>query len=194
MELEPYAGKLAMQLSGGMKRKLCVAIALIGDPKVVLLDEPSAGLDPVSRRNLWDVITKTMASRSVVLTTHSMEEAEALCTRIGIMVKGQLRILGTPQHLKDKFGSGYEIILQVSGLGSEPPPTQPPRALPPPKKPTHPHPPAHVNITRVHQACTSASSRHPTPCRSCTLPALPLPPAHPTAGGTDRDRQPRRAH
>jgi len=114
MELEPYAHKLAMQLSGGMKRKLCVAIALIGDPKVVLLDEPSAGLDPVSRRNLWDVIIKTMASRSVVLTTHSMEEAEALCTRIGIMVKGQLRILGTPQHLKDKFGSGYEIILQVA--------------------------------------------------------------------------------
>ena len=162
MELEPYAHKLAMQLSGGMKRKLCVAIALIGDPKVggwgdylpdffrrfphvstrsserlptpfpvhhlsilshphhpkvVLLDEPSAGLDPVSRRNLWDVITKTMQSRSVVLTTHSMEEAEALCTRIGIMVKGSLRILGTPQHLKEKFGSGYEIILQIAPPG-----------------------------------------------------------------------------
>jgi len=113
MELTPYKNKLAMQLSGGMKRKLCVAIALIGDPQVVMLDEPSAGLDPVSRRNLWDVLIKTMARRSVVLTTHSMEEAEALCTRIGIMVKGQIRALGTPQHLKNKFGSGYEIIIKL---------------------------------------------------------------------------------
>jgi ABC-type multidrug transport system ATPase subunit len=85
--------------------QLCVAIALIGDPEVVLLDEPSAGLgerdlgahcdsldslsrsDPVSRRNLWNVILRTMSHRAVVLTTHSMEEAEALCKRIGIMVK-----------------------------------------------------------------------------------------------------------
>lgn len=59
---------------------------------MVMLDEPSAGLDPVSRRNLWDTLIQTMAKRSVVLTTHSMEEAEALCTRIGIMVKGQVRI------------------------------------------------------------------------------------------------------
>jgi ATP-binding cassette subfamily A (ABC1) protein 3 len=113
MELGPYADRLAGQLSGGMKRKLCVAIAIIGDPDVVLLDEPSAGLDPVSRRNLWDTLIKTMAKRAVIITTHSMEEAEALCTRIGIMVKGQLRALGELQHLKHKFGSGYEIILQL---------------------------------------------------------------------------------
>jgi ABC-type multidrug transport system ATPase subunit len=113
MELTPYARRLAGQLSGGMKRKLCVAIAIIGDPDVVMLDEPSAGLDPVSRRNLWDTLLATMANRAVVLTTHSMEEAEALCTRIGIMVKGQLQALGTPQHLKTKFGSGYELILKL---------------------------------------------------------------------------------
>jgi len=63
----------------------------------------------VSRRNLWNTLINTMASRSVVLTTHSMEEAEALCTRIGIMVKGQLHALGTPQHLKQKFGSEYLV-------------------------------------------------------------------------------------
>jgi len=116
LELGPYKHKLAMQLSGGMKRKLCVAVALIGDPKLVLLDEPSAGLDPVSRRNLWDTLIKTMQNRAVVLTTHSMEEAEALCTRIGIMVKGQLRALGSPQHLKQKFGSGYEIVVKMTAL------------------------------------------------------------------------------
>jgi energy-coupling factor transporter ATP-binding protein EcfA2 len=113
LELTPHKHKLAGRLSGGMKRKLCVAIALIGDPSVVLLDEPSAGLDPVSRRNLWNVILKTMAHRAVVLTTHSMEEAEALCKRIGIMVQGQLRALGTKQHLKTKFGSGYELAIKI---------------------------------------------------------------------------------
>jgi len=113
LELTPHRKKLAMRLSGGMKRKLCVAIALIGDPEVVLLDEPSAGLDPVSRRNLWSVILRTMSHRAVILTTHSMDEAEALCKRIGIMVQGQLRALGTKQHLKNKFGSGFELVVKV---------------------------------------------------------------------------------
>ncbi len=116
LELEPHRHKLAMSLSGGMKRKLCVAIALIGDPKVVLLDEPSAGLDPVSRRNLWSVILRTMSHRSVILTTHSMEEAEVLCTRLGVMVQGQLHALGGKQHLKTKFGSEFEIIVKIGGL------------------------------------------------------------------------------
>mmetsp|Transcript_13128 Transcript_13128/g.14208 ORF Transcript_13128/g.14208 Transcript_13128/m.14208 type:complete len:1376 (-) Transcript_13128:742-4869(-) len=115
LELTPHRYKLAMNLSGGMKRKLCVAIALIGDPEVVLLDEPSAGLDPVSRRNLWTVILRTMSNRSVILTTHSMEEAEALCRRIGIMVQGQLRALGSKLHLKNKFGSGYELTIKLTG-------------------------------------------------------------------------------
>jgi ATP-binding cassette subfamily A (ABC1) protein 3 len=72
-----------------------------------------AGLDPASRRNLWSVILRTMSHRAVVLTTHSMEEAEALCHRIGIMVKGQLHALGTKQHLKMKFGSGYELNVKL---------------------------------------------------------------------------------
>ena len=119
LELTKHRKKLAMRLSGGMKRKLCVAIALIGDPKVVLLDEPSAGLDPVSRRNLWSVILRTMSHRSVILTTHSMEEAEALCSRIGIMVKGQLRALGSKQHLKSKVGSGFELVVKLVATNFE---------------------------------------------------------------------------
>jgi ATP-binding cassette subfamily A (ABC1) protein 3 len=113
LELTPHRHKLSMGLSGGMKRKLCVAIALIGDPQVVLLDEPSAGLDPVSRHNLWQVILRSMSTRAVILTTHSMEEAEALCKRIAIMVKGQLRAIGTKQHLKVKFGSGFELTVKL---------------------------------------------------------------------------------
>lgn len=79
--------KAAGSLSGGNKRKLSVAIALIGEPAIVFLDEPSTGMDPLARRFMWDVISRisTLDGKcSVVLTTHSMEEAEALCTRIGI--------------------------------------------------------------------------------------------------------------
>ena len=107
VELLNHADKPAGRLSGGMKRKLCGACALIGDPQIVLLDEPSAGLDPVSQRNLWNLIKATMAGRAVVLTTHSMVEADFLCDRIGIMVQGQLRCLGTSDHLKQRYASGY---------------------------------------------------------------------------------------
>lgn len=87
MNLMLYRDKLAGSLSGGNKRKLSVAIATIGDPPIVFLDEPSSGMDPVARRFMWKVIARmsTVESRcSVMLTTHSMEEAEALCTRIGV--------------------------------------------------------------------------------------------------------------
>merc|ERR1719164_181740 len=109
MMLAPFEHKLAGSLSGGNKRKLSVAIAMIGSPPVVFLDEPSTGMDPVSRRFMWKFITETMRDRAVVLTTHSMEECEAMCSRIGILVAGQLECLGTSQHLKSKFGSGYQI-------------------------------------------------------------------------------------
>lgn len=80
-----------------MKRRLSVAIALIGDPLVVYLDEPSTGLDPSSRRLLWDVIKKAKKEKAVVLTTHSMEEAEILCDRLGIFVDGRLVCIGNPK-------------------------------------------------------------------------------------------------
>jgi len=114
MDLRRYADRPAGEYSGGNKRKLSVALATIGAPPVVFLDEPSTGVDPVARRFLWDVIARMISQgTSVVLTTHSMEEAEALSTRIGIMVGGRFRCLGSPQHLKSKFGQGYELVLKV---------------------------------------------------------------------------------
>ena len=107
--LGPHADKCAGAYSGGNKRKLSLGVALIGDPSVVFLDEPSSGMDPVARRKMWDILEKLSKNRSVILTTHSMEEAEALCTRIGIMVAGKMRCLGSPQHLKSRFLDGYNI-------------------------------------------------------------------------------------
>jgi len=104
-----YADKPCKTYSGGNKRKLSVAMSLIGNPSVVFLDEPSTGMDPVSRRHMWDFISATMAGRSVILTTHSMEECEALCSNVGIMVDGRLRCLGSTQHLKNRYSTGYQL-------------------------------------------------------------------------------------
>lgn len=94
---------LLCKKSGGMKRRLSVAIALLGEPQAVYLDEPSTGLDPYSRRLLWNVIKEAKKSSAIVLTTHSMEEAEALCDRIGIFVNGQLQCIGSPKVIKIKI-------------------------------------------------------------------------------------------
>lgn len=79
------------RLSGGMKRRLSVAIALVSEPKIIFLDEPSTGLDPENRRQLWDILNEQKGKRAIVLTTHSMEEADVLCNRIGIVSDGILR-------------------------------------------------------------------------------------------------------
>ncbi len=101
----------AGQLSGGMKRRLSIAIALLGQCPIILLDEPTTGLDVGSRREVWKILEKIRSSgqHCVILTTHAMEEADALATRIGIMVKGGLRCLGSPVHLKTRFGDGYKF-------------------------------------------------------------------------------------
>ncbi|XP_051573029.1 phospholipid-transporting ATPase ABCA3-like isoform X1 [Myxocyprinus asiaticus] len=112
--LEPYADKLVRSYSGGNKRKLSAGMALIGGPPVIFLDEPSTGMDPVARRLLWDAITRTRESgKAIIITSHSMEECEALCTRLAVMVNGQFKCLGSPQHLKSKFGSGYTLLAKV---------------------------------------------------------------------------------
>ena len=91
LDLGKFADKPAGQYSGGNKRKLCVGIALVGNPKLVLLDEPSSGMDAASKRFLWTVIKRRTQGCCTVLTTHSMEECEALCTRVGVMVDGVMR-------------------------------------------------------------------------------------------------------
>ena len=103
MDLERFKNIEAGQLSGGNRRKLSVAIAMIGNPPIVFLDEPSTGMDPEARRFMWNVISRIATQRkqsSVILTTHSMEEAEALSTKISIQVDGNLRCIGTlfPTH------------------------------------------------------------------------------------------------
>ncbi|XP_078506456.1 retinal-specific phospholipid-transporting ATPase ABCA4 [Lissotriton helveticus] len=121
--LTKYADDVAGTYSGGNKRKLSTAIALIGCPPVVLLDEPTTGMDPHSRRFLWNSIVSIIKDgRAVVLTSHSMEECEALCTRLAIMVKGSFKCLGTIQHLKYKFGDGYVVTMKVKApkAGSAP--------------------------------------------------------------------------
>ncbi|XP_048197750.1 phospholipid-transporting ATPase ABCA7 isoform X2 [Perognathus longimembris pacificus] len=112
--LPQYADRPAGTYSGGNKRKLATAIALVGDPAVVFLDEPTTGMDPSARRFLWNsLLAVVREGRSVVLTSHSMEECEALCTRLAIMVNGQFRCLGSAQHLKSRFGSGHTLTLRV---------------------------------------------------------------------------------
>ncbi|XP_064201003.1 phospholipid-transporting ATPase ABCA1-like isoform X1 [Anguilla rostrata] len=114
--LVKYANKSAGTYSGGNKRKLSTAMALIGCPPVVFLDEPTTGMDPKARRFLWDCILSVLKEgRSVILTSHSMEECEALCTRMAIMVNGQFKCLGSIQHLKSRFGEGYTVIVRVGG-------------------------------------------------------------------------------
>ncbi|KAI9544411.1 hypothetical protein NQZ68_001284 [Dissostichus eleginoides] len=112
--LTEYAGRCAGTYSGGNKRKLSTAIAMIGCPALVLLDEPTTGMDPHSRRFLWNAIMSVIQDgRAVVLTSHSMEECEALCTRLAIMVNGTFKCLGTIQHLKYKFGDGYVVTMKM---------------------------------------------------------------------------------
>jgi ATP-binding cassette subfamily A (ABC1) protein 3 len=114
MCLENHASQRCEHLSGGNRRKLSTALSLIGEPDVILLDEPSTGVDVGARRFLWDVIGDLRASgRAIVLTSHSMEECEVLCTRLTIMVHGQMRCLGSPMQLKDKYGGGYTLTIKT---------------------------------------------------------------------------------
>ncbi|KAK2651860.1 hypothetical protein Ddye_011716 [Dipteronia dyeriana] len=120
-DLLKHATKPSFTLSGGNKRKLSVAIAMIGDPPIVILDEPSTGMDPIAKRFMWEVISRLSTRQgktAVILTTHSMNEAQALCTRIGIMVGGRLRCIGSPQHLKTRFGNYLELEIKPAEVNS----------------------------------------------------------------------------
>lgn len=118
LTLTPYADRVVESYSGGNKRKLSLGCALIGDPQVLLIDEASSGVDPVSRRKLWNLLSMIAHDRSIIITTHSMEEAEALCTRIGIIVDGQMSALGSIQHLKSQILGGYTIDIQCASDAS----------------------------------------------------------------------------
>lgn len=90
-----------------MKRRLSILLSTIGKPKVIFLDEPTTGLDPVNKRFIWTMIQNIKKDKSVILTTHSMEEADFLSDRIGVIVEGKFNCIGSPLELKLTYGSGY---------------------------------------------------------------------------------------
>lgn len=108
--LEAFKSRMAEKLSGGNKRKLSLGIALMGNPTVLLLDEPSSGMDAASKRIMWKTLAGVTRGRSLVLTTHSMEEADALASRAGILAKGMLAV-GTGEELRKRWGDGYHVHL-----------------------------------------------------------------------------------
>ena len=122
MALTEFTNKIAGKLSGGNKRKLSVAISMLGNPPIILLDEPSTGMDPEARRFMWSVIHKMSTKgrkSSVIMTTHSMDEAETLCKRMGIMVNGEFVCLGTANQIKEKYGYGYEVDVRIKPMSLE---------------------------------------------------------------------------
>ncbi|ULU13227.1 hypothetical protein L3Y34_016018 [Caenorhabditis briggsae] len=111
--MKEHGNKLVKNCSGGQKRKISVGIALMSRAHCIILDEPTAGIDPRARREIWDIIheMREQDKCSIVLTSHSMEECEALCTRIGILRKGEMIALGTSQSLKSQYGNTYMMTL-----------------------------------------------------------------------------------
>lgn len=94
-----------------MKRRLSVAISAIGNPKVIFFDEPTTGMDPVSRSSVWQLMQDLKKDKTIILTTHAMEEADALADRIAVVVDGRLKCVGTPLNLKNTFGDGYRVSM-----------------------------------------------------------------------------------
>lgn len=116
LHLNQYENVITKKYSGGNKRKLSVAIALIGRPPIIFLDEPSSGMDPQTRRFMWKVISDVSIRHkfsTIVLTTHRMDEAEALAQKVAIMVNGYIKAIGSLQKLKDKYGKGYELDIKL---------------------------------------------------------------------------------
>jgi ABC-type multidrug transport system ATPase subunit len=118
--LSSMSDKRAKDLSGGMRRRLSMGIALLGEPAVLFLDEPSTGLDPLTRRTIWKIFAGIRRDReragnplTVILTTHQLDEADSLCCRIGIMRQGRLRCLGSPHQLKSTLNRGYAFKLSL---------------------------------------------------------------------------------
>src|SRR5688572_18479173 len=116
VQLEEKARSRVGTLSGGQKQRLALACALVGDPEILFLDEPTTGLDPQARRQLWDLIEEfKRAGRTILLTTHYMDEAERLCERVGIMDHGKIIALGTPREIVASIGVEHVVEFSADG-------------------------------------------------------------------------------
>jgi len=114
-QIEEHMNKPVSKLSGGTKRKLCILLAVCGSPKQIILDEPTSGIDPATRLFIWNMI-KEMKEReksSMILTTHSMEEAQELCDRLTILINGRLVCIGSPEYLRMKYANSYILEVQT---------------------------------------------------------------------------------
>jgi ABC-2 type transport system ATP-binding protein len=107
------------KFSGGMKRRLSIAMALVSDPRILFLDEPTLGLDPQSRRSIWEHIAELKGKKTILLTTHYLEEADALADRIAIIDEGKIAALGTPQELKDSISDTQVMVVKAKNLTAD---------------------------------------------------------------------------
>jgi ATP-binding cassette subfamily A (ABC1) protein 3 len=114
IELTPKKDALCSTLSGGQKRKLCIALALIGGSQIILLDEPTSGMDAMARRKLWEFLKNYKKDKIMLLTTHYLDEAEYLGDRIGIMSDGHFLCSGTSSFLKSKYPCGFNLNLLIN--------------------------------------------------------------------------------
>uniref|UniRef100_A0A8B9FUL4 ABC transporter domain-containing protein n=1 Tax=Amazona collaria TaxID=241587 RepID=A0A8B9FUL4_9PSIT len=115
LQLQGYLKNKTRKLSAGITRKLCFAVCMLGNPEVLLLDEPSTGMDPKGQRCVWKMLRAALKTKETgaILSTHYMEEAEAVCDRVAILVSGQIRCIGSVPYLKNKFGKGYLLEIKV---------------------------------------------------------------------------------
>ncbi|KIH60669.1 ABC transporter, ATP-binding protein [Ancylostoma duodenale] len=113
LRLRNKCDALASTLSGGMQRRLCIGIAFIAGSKTVILDEPTAGVDPFARRAIWDLVLKYKEHHTIIVATHFMDEADILSDRIAIMSEGTLKAVGTPMSLKSEYGDGYKLTMSL---------------------------------------------------------------------------------
>lgn len=111
LELGSQEHEPVYRLSGGTKRRLCVALAFLGSPKLVILDEPGAGVDPAARRRIWRLIDQHRIGRTVILSTHHLDEADTLSDTVVVMHKGKILCTGSPLSLKMMHGRGYRLLV-----------------------------------------------------------------------------------
>jgi len=120
VNLEDKADKTVGQISGGQKQRFSIVASLVNDPELVFLDEPTTGLDPLARRNLWDIVLEIKKrGKTIVITTHYMEEAEVLCDRVAIMDRGEILVIGDTDQIIEKVDYPFKIKLSTKGLSQK---------------------------------------------------------------------------